>query len=399
MWTGDLIAPGGYAPNGCLINAGLDGGSYIVQAQRPDPSNVNIGSIGLNSTHPVVDITRWRDDLDATVLTPAGVGPKTGFSPSVVIPGYRSSLFWVVGFSYIGDNSAGLYLACGVRYQIVNNTTVAVDGGGLWRVTDTFSIPDFSDLTFGAAIIGGKFYACTAMAATHNEDHHDYLVQLDSSGVDINLAAGAWDSHITQTPFELQWLLTNSGRVYTNCNSLEDAGGGLIGIYLYIGVAEIAAWTTPPMPYAAPTLLYVTINPATHAVVGPTDVSASFGVPWADAGKNFAGAAGTARDDYTSPSITDGEIIFGRSFSDQNKMIRIRRFKKVAGVPTAVSTHDFQGTPDVFAGTMDQIELYKSGSVINSGMTDNAIWRLGGLSLASGSRRIVTEAGPIRSVS
>ncbi len=382
------------APNGLAFNIGDDTKHYLVVYQA---AAIKLGSAEDNSYVTIKSEAQWQTDVASLSFGPTGT-----FHLSMAWPAIGLNRFCAVGYSLNTENSAGIHLAVGVWYTITNNTTVAVSGGFCYQATNSYvisNIPNIKTWQFASAVIGTSYYTINWMGGSAFGTGNQFLSKVALTGTVVDLSTDAWVGKNCAMPFGQARYTSSGSRRYINRSSIISDPAG-IGVFFY-------ATPQDGVGYAQSKLLYCVVNPSTMSLAsGQADRSSEFGIPFTDDGKNLAGVAGQATDQYCCPSITGttgNEIIFGRSYSDSRKIIGMRRFTQdlSTGVVTSLGASTFEGTADVFAAAMDQVQFQRETGILNTVMDNQAVFHFGGLAdvappPAGTGRRWMATPGPYR---
>ena len=364
---------------------GEDGKHYV----GPSVDNYSSGILKLGCAETnTITYTRseaqWRTDLAGL-----GMGTSGTYNVSSVVPAPGTPYFFIVGG---GDISAGNESHnVGVRHKIVSTASVVVDGGFaniraaggglLYRGGSVGQV-------FGSQVIGSSLYAVHLLDNPGSWLRY-YLVKYDLTGTDANLTVGSWEDRVTHiTAWDSAFFTSSTSRQYYNRVSLLDQGDGTIRLFAYVGVPEIAgSGSTTIDALSAPTLLSCVVDPVAHTCSASSDVSSLFGIPFSDAGLNYADAVGSSRDDYTSPSIngTTNEIRFPRSFSDNRQYEREQRFL-FNGISDVINLGQttFQFTEEItFSSDLEFVQTWREGGDLLVTARDTRRFFFGQISLGS----------------
>ncbi len=382
----DFVGTIGHStPGGMFSLIGVDAKHYVVPTTITAPAY--IAAVGCAETNTVT-YTRteaeWRTDLAAL-----GMGTSGTYNYSAVVPAAGTPYFFIVGGGSV--SAANESHNVGVRYKIVSTSSVVVDGGfanvrsaGGGLLFRGGSVGE----VFGAGVISGALYA------VHLLDNpgvwlRNYLVKYDLTGTDANLTVGSWEDRVTYvSAWDAGFFISSTARQYYDRASLINLGSGLVGIMSYVGQGEInsnGGSSTTIAGLSQASVLFASLDPVLHTCTASSDISSIFGVPLADAGLNYASAAGSARDDYTSPSITPaGEVTFARSFSDNRQYARLRRFQFIdSGHATNLGQTTFQFTSEIsFSSDLEFVQTYREGDDVLVTARDTRHFFFGQITLA-----------------
>ncbi len=358
-------------PCGLDIMVGTDGKHYTINTAFGSPTTVRVGCRETSSIVKSFTSAQWRTDLGTLGFTLAGAYQ---FSPGMIIPAPGTPYFYVGGYQFIGFTGEIVF----VRYRIDSPSSVVVDGG-LHYMSDLATGP-FTGYNWGCAVIGGKLYSL-ADTGSFSPDHLSVcLLQFPLSGTHEDLAPNSWAPFATDVTAQYDWgfFRTEDSRQYYNRAALIAHGATKVGILCYVGQTEIDSYvshvTTSALmaATATPSVYYVTVNPTTQAVTARQDLSANFGVPFADVHKLFTGSASSdGRDDYTISVSAATEVIFTRGYSDNKTEGKYVRFNMDTGVVTSVDNAQWAASGIAVTSEVECIEMYREGSSLIAMLRDN----------------------------
>lgn len=353
-WGG--IAFGAELPTGMCWLVGEDGNHYTIASAG------NIWTIGCAETNSLVltiDQTRWRTDLASLLM---GTSGTYNIGNHVIATG--TQYFGIMGYQHAGGVGD---MVC-VYYRMVNATTATIVGGFFYKSAlvnpdgiNTLSFPVMGTST----LLGNKIYAAARVTGDHILGNFitPVLMELpDPTATTVDTSPGSWGTLLTQLP----WTLSpSSSRQYGGLAAIIPNPAGGIRVYSYFGAAEIAAAGGTLYGLTTPGMLRTICAAGSND--GITDVSADFGMPFADVGYNFNGTfTGNGRNDYTTPQIgIDGtSITFARTYVDSTKQTLIRRFSQdaITGNISAIDTVATPFTSAATAGTPEWVQAYFDGS-------------------------------------
>lgn len=354
----------GSMPAGLLAMIGEDAKRYVI-ANPSGEAPIQVDCIETLTTVFTKTEAQWRTDLAGLSLGFTGtafLGTEWG------VPGTK--YFFAVGYV----EKVGYDEIVGVRYKIVDTSTLTVDGGFRYSARGYIGTFRLSPGCNGAAHIDSKCYAVCNTGGNlfdYANTFKAHLIELELTGTQINAASESWDGQITELPWEWGFLRANNERSYWDRACLIEVDAG-IRIDCYIGKTEVdgnGGGLSPTIAaLSAPAMLSTVVNPATHTHTGSNNVSASYGIPFSDTGLTYAGGAGTGRDDYTSPfQCSDGKIRMARGFSDlRNGRVREFSINATTGAITVGAVTDWELRNSAIA--LDQarefIQVFKDGSDI-----------------------------------
>jgi hypothetical protein len=400
-------------PTGEVVLIGADGQHYQIgqtstgvtgYPYRVGWVEANGGFGGPLSIIKNISAAQWRADLASL-----GMGQTGTFSEQHPIPLKGTKYFAIAGNN---PNWTPDFQWAWVYYAVNSPTDVQIVGGVLLvgqgsRVPNGYSV--------GSNVLNGNVYLFVESGYGNPAfTFETWLFQIPfAEGTLVDLTANSTFLYGTRIGIyganhQFSW---NSVQGFVDSNGTTHVSiipvGTNIGLIRYISQpAASAVWYLEVDPNAAQPGGGIprTINPADI-----TNLSASFGAPFADAGFNFANVfTGTAADDYTGPSVyvlSDGssELTFCRSFSDDEHRVRLRRFlMNGPGSVTSLGVTDFVHNADTFFATPEIVQSFREGSDLVVGLRDVFRVIYGSVSVplppTTLGRRWFAEPGPIRSI-
>lgn len=345
----------GYYPSGeCFIIA-VDGTHHAIALHS---GQVDVGCAETNSVIYTVLSADWETGLTDRYGV---IGSEFEIAHVIGCPGTPD--FIILGQG--GNSQTGNEEVIGLRYRVNSAASVEIVGG--YRYTHD----DFPAITWlsGAqsspvaqSVIGDRVYYVIDYGQffTNFSEQLTWL-PLDADGID--LGANGWGNQRTTLPSSMGatsfWGV--GARNYTKQAAIYEHASG-IGVFAFHSISE---------GETEGTLYHTVVNPTAHTTTGMSDVSSSFGIPFADETLQIDGGAGGLADEYQAPDInvlSDGrlELLFMRGDSDDNSFIRVRRYvmnNDLSGI-TALSTLTFDLTA-LSITTYEASFGYREGGVIH----------------------------------
>lgn len=349
-------------PNGSFLLIGEDGDHYLVLGG--DSYYARVGHIESNTLIHSINQAQWQSDLASVGL--AGLTGTYRANHFIPLPG--TSKFYIFGGGYIGQ--ANRLHVVGVLYSIVDSSTVSVVGGFIYSGstpnTDTFEQGGVIGFVHCAEVIGSDLWFIVTCGFIKT-----VLAKVPISGTNSDATPGSWTSRVFSLPWNYLFWHESVPRRYYNQGSIRDAGGGTVGVMVYLGQPEIdggrGAYSGLSPDPTGPVVVYTEVTPGVgHS--GVEDLSSLFGVPFPDSERLFDGSVSSnSRDDYTSPSVISGttEIIFSRTFSDQKDTGRFRSFTMTSSasiIAGDVTEAAFSIGSGWTLGTNERAMAYREGS-------------------------------------
>src|SRR5262245_3244727 len=226
-----------FTNNGCWMLIGEDGNYYMALTETYIGGYIQLGFInsttGVATLAPVITKDRADVRTDFNNLGLAGTTGTYNTEQLMYIQGTQYIIAMVSGASAGNTTHVG-----GVRYRIVDSSTLSVDGGFLLDGTG-WNFFSSGVIGFGHAcgMVNGKFYA---IMTGSNGSITVRLVDIPFTGTFSDLSSGSWTNRSTQLPWDPSFFAAGgSTRKYYNPGSLYDVGNGDVGVFVYMGAAEI----------------------------------------------------------------------------------------------------------------------------------------------------------------
>lgn len=343
-------------PDGIWSLIGEDGKHYVGLGVNFTSAVIRVGCAETNTVIATVSEATWKTD----VLSLGG-GLSGNYEVQCVLP--------IAGTPYVGALGVGVdnlvndfHVVCAF-YKINSSGALVFEGDGFgYLATTDYDLDGAGDIGVvgGTTAIDGELLFTTLTNGTGGF----VLARVPYTGTNVDLSPASWDDRCTTLPWPSAMIVgvLGSGRNYGRFTSLKDLGDGHVGVFLYRGAAE-----------GGPDLFYTDATPVARTTTGDHDVSADFGIPFADTTLLYDGTAGTQFDEYTAPSINGDELTFLRVFTDNIDTVRARRFTMTDGIDSleSIGQTDISGFTIVSVnGELEQAFAYRDGDDLLFGLRD-----------------------------
>lgn len=270
-----------------------------------------------------------NDDFRAVVAAQLGLvdggAPTQTIGAGLKITAPGTEFFFIIGESE--GASGGIYEPYWIRFVLVSEGVYRYDGKGHYQdgaLAYGFINGAGTSGCIGCATIGNYVYFVDGFGTAFT-NFREELVRLPLAGDDIEVTFDSWASRRFSLPAgdmtSTTWWTTSSRDPKNHATVFPHANG--IGVLAYRTTFE----------GETDSILYQTVvDPDTNTNDGQNDISATFGIPFADEYTDSTGSPSVFGDDaYTNPIVTvleDGRLewMFPRGYSDRDGMIGYRRF-------------------------------------------------------------------------